>query len=75
MSGGDERRVKDPLDLEAPPGQARVFTAEDADEVAVQGGPAADPQGRGRDDSAALELARASVRSYFRRLTGSFRVS
>ena len=29
MSASDERRVKEPLDLEAPPGQARAFAADD----------------------------------------------
>ena len=55
MSAADERRVSDPLDLEAPPGQARVFTADDKDEASLHGGPAADPQGRGRDDSEKLD--------------------
>ncbi|MEI6451477.1 MAG: RNA polymerase sigma factor SigF [Actinomycetes bacterium] len=55
MSAADERRVSDPLDLEAPPGQARVVTADDRDEAPARGGPGADPQGRGRDDSEKLD--------------------
>ncbi|HEY5388725.1 MAG TPA: sigma-70 family RNA polymerase sigma factor, partial [Thermoleophilia bacterium] len=55
MSGPDDHRVKDPLDLESPPGQARAFTAEDEEDAATQTGPAADAQGRGRDDSEKLD--------------------
>ena len=40
MSAADERRVSDPLDLEAPPGQARVSTAEDEDGAPAHDGPA-----------------------------------
>ena len=57
MSGPDERGVNDPLDLEASPGEARASTAEDEDEdeASAHGGPAADAQGRGRDDSEKLD--------------------
>ena len=50
MSGRDEHRVNDPLDLEAPPGQARSL--EDEDEELQGRGPAADAHPpRGRDET------------------------
>src|SRR5674476_980796 len=52
MSGRDERRVNDPLDLQAPPGQERAL---DGDDVEGRAGAAADRQGRGRDDSEKLD--------------------
>ncbi len=57
MAGRDERHVNDPLDLEALPGQARPFREEEEgdEELHAQGGPAADPQGRGRDESEKLD--------------------
>ena len=53
MSSRDEHRVNDPLDLEAPPGQEDAF--EDEEESAPPAGPAADAQGRGRDESEKLD--------------------
>ena len=51
MSGREDRRVNDPLDLEAPPGQPRIG-AED-DDLLEEHGHAAPP--RGRDESEKLD--------------------
>ena len=58
VSARDDRRVNDPLDLEALPGQARTVRDEDEEgEASEQAphGPSADPEGRGRDDSEKLD--------------------
>ncbi len=58
MSGRDDRRVNDPLDLESLPGQARHVPDDDEEnegpETAPEG-PSADPEGRGKDDSEKLD--------------------
>lgn len=58
MIGHDERRVNDPLDLRALPGQGRR-AADDDDEgdglEVERSGPLADPEGRGRDESEKLD--------------------
>ena len=54
MSARDERRVNDPLDLEAPPGQRRIGDEEDEERRRARGR-RKDPQGRGRDESEKLD--------------------
>ena len=58
VSSRDDRRVNDPLDLEALPGQARRVPDDDEEpegSEARQEGPSADPKGRGKDDSEKLD--------------------
>jgi RNA polymerase sigma-B factor len=56
MSARDESRTKkEPLDLEALPGQARVVRPDEHDDDIGPEGPSADPKGRGRDDAEKLD--------------------
>jgi RNA polymerase sigma-B factor len=58
MTGRDDRRANDPLDLGSLPGQARHVPDDDEETEGpetAQEGPSADPEGRGKDDSEKLD--------------------
>ena len=58
MTGRDDRRAIDPLDLESLPGQARHVPDDDEETEGpetAQEGPSADSEGRGKDDSEKLD--------------------